>query len=299
MFSFKRADHPYSIHITPYERRSRQDVRDMLFRSYRSHTHLDWQESDQWLDAERSPVKLAWIGRRLVGILGVSEPMEGECWVRIAAAQDEGDPQPILDALWNAIYTDLLANKVKRVAILMMREWLFTPFKLLNFREHEWIVTLRRLSSDIPAPQTPPGVAIRPAEPNDIDRVLAVDHAAFGALWRMTMSDLRSTMRAAASTTVAILNDTIIGYQLSTMYFDGSHLARLAVMPNLQTSGIGTALVIDVLRRFARRGIQSMTVNTQMSNERSQHVYHRLGFERNGYDIPVWIMDLNSTRSNN
>jgi ribosomal protein S18 acetylase RimI-like enzyme len=104
----------------------------------------------------------------------------------------------------------------------------------------------------------------------------------------MSASDLRQAMRMAASSTVAMMTTTIVGYQISTMYFDGSHLARLAVRPEIQTRGVGTALVSDVLRRFARRGVASMTVNTQLTNERSQHVYERLGFERNGYDLAVW-----------
>jgi ribosomal-protein-alanine N-acetyltransferase len=285
---FFRRDDTTSIQITPYQRRNRQDVRDMLFRNYRSHIHLDWQESDQWLDTERYPVKLAWQGRRLIGVLGASEPIEGNCWIRIAAANDDGNPQPALDAMWESLCTDLGSLQVRRVAILMLRDWLNIVFAPLGFSHHEWVVTLKREGKDAPPEMLPEQVSIRPAEPSDLDTLIEIDHVAFAPLWRMSASDLRQAMRMAASSTVAMMTTTIVGYQISTMYFDGSHLARLAVRPEIQTRGVGTALVSDVLRRFARRGVASMTVNTQLTNERSQHVYERLGFERNGYDLAVW-----------
>jgi len=31
-----------------------------------------------------------------------------------------------------------------------------------------------------------------------------------------------------------------------------------------------------------------VSVNTQLSNLASQHLYTKLGFARNGYDMPVW-----------
>ena len=84
----------------------------------------------------------------------------------------------------------------------------------------------------------------------------------------------------------------IIGYQVCTLYRDGAHLARLAVHPGYQGRGIGSVLLNDVLRRFFKRRVYTMTVNTQVSNHRSQHLYQRYGFERNGYDLPVWSIRL-------
>jgi ribosomal protein S18 acetylase RimI-like enzyme len=66
----------------------------------------------------------------------------------------------------------------------------------------------------------------------------------------------------------------------------------LAVTPEAQGKGIGSALVADALRRFFRRGIYTMTVNTQANNHRSQRLYHLFGFERNGNDLPVWSIRL-------
>lgn len=287
---FRRADD--SFQITPYQRRNRHDVRDLLFRSLHSHTHLDWHETDQWLDNGRSPVVLAWQGRQLVGVMGASEPMAGECWIRVVGAVDGVDPLPIISALWSILRLDLKALHVERAAVLFMREWMQPVFQALGFAEYEWIVTLRREAAEPPPDMRPANLIIRPTDPTDFDSVLDVDHAAFAALWRMTANDIRQAMRMAASCTLALIDGLPVGYQLSTMYFDGSHLARLAVIPTLQANGIGAALVGDVLRRFARRGIGTMSVNTQLSNERSQRLYRRLRFQPTGYDLAVWTRDL-------
>ncbi|MDX2161371.1 MAG: GNAT family N-acetyltransferase [bacterium] len=286
----RRDDPRTAIDITPYQRRYRHDVREMLFRSYYAHIHLDWQETDSWLDAGRSTVLVAWRGRRIVGVMGASEPLDGACWIRLAAVQDGEPPHPVIETLWRVMRLDLRELHAAEAAILQLREWAGEMFAPLGFQAVETIVTLRREAADPPpeAADLPPALTIHAADPAIHAVITAVDHAAFGPLWRMSPADLRAAMRSAASCTVGVVNGQIVGYQLSTMYFDGSHLARLAVLPSAQAHGVGAALVGDVLRRFQRRGVTAMTVNTQLSNVRSQRLYTRLGFVRTGYDLPVW-----------
>jgi RimJ/RimL family protein N-acetyltransferase len=44
--------------------------------------------------------------------------------------------------------------------------------------------------------------------------------------------------------------------------------------------------------------VRSLTVNTQASNHRSQRLYLRYGFERNGYDLGVWQAHLSRAGQN-
>jgi ribosomal protein S18 acetylase RimI-like enzyme len=66
----------------------------------------------------------------------------------------------------------------------------------------------------------------------------------------------------------------------------------LAILPAAQGQGVGAQLLSDMVMRFTRRGFRSFTVNTQETNERSQRLYQRFGFVRNGYDLPVWFIHL-------
>ena len=279
--------------ITPYQRRHRDAVRDLLFRGYRAHTHLDWQETDQWLDdGERYPARLAWQNMRLQGILATSEPLNHTCWLRVAAVGDHADAQAILSLLWDDLLPNLRARGIQTVALLMIRSWIASYVTRLGFHHTEEIITLRRTQTETPNGEPPAGLSIRLAQPEDLPTILTIDNSAFVAPWQMNADEVRQAQRISASCTIAEMNGEVIGYQLSTLYFDGAHLARLAVAPQMQGHGMARALLTDVLQRFARRGVHSMTVNTQLSNVRSQDLYTGYGFERTGYDLPVWMAVL-------
>lgn len=278
--------------ITPYTRRDRHIVHDLIFRSYRAHTHLDWQETDQWLENEGLPVRLAWQHGKLIGVLGASFPMDGTCWIRLAAISDSADAAQAFRLLWEALRAELQALGVHTVALLLLRDWLIPLVTPVGFRFVEEIVTLRRADQPLPPPTTPSEWTLRQAQPEDIPAIAKVDQAAFKPPWQMTLAEVRQAVRVSAYCTVAVRCDQILAYQLSTMYFDGAHLARLAVDPSAQGMGIAASLITDLIRRFARRNVFTVTVNTQSSNTRSQQLYERFGFRRNGYDLPVWMINL-------
>jgi ribosomal-protein-alanine N-acetyltransferase len=281
--------HPLTI--TAYKPRYRHDVRDLLFRSYRAHTHLDWHDTDHWLDTTDAPMRLAWSAGQLVGMIALSEPLNGTCWVRLLGIHDNVEPNGVLSMLWQPLVEELREQGVEQVALLVLRDWVVRHLDALGFHFVEDIVTLRRANRMLPT--TPPlPVPIQTVSSADLEAILRIDHEAFDPPWQLTFDELRQAQRIAAFSTVATLDQKIIGYQLSTLYFDGAHLARLAVLPGLQGQGIGAALLDDLLRRLHRRGVYSTTVNTQASNVRSQRLYGRYGFVRNGYDLPMWLAAL-------
>jgi ribosomal-protein-alanine N-acetyltransferase len=298
----RRDPPPPPLAIQPYQRRYRQAIRDMLFRHENTHLHLDWQESEAWLDGEEGIVRLAFSGTRLVGILAFSEPLYGTTWLRIASLHDMHDPLPILTGLWADAAPALHDAGVSLVAVLCLRDWIGAYLSPLGFAFRENIVTLRRApphnsmfaSDELPLPPEilPARVTLRAFEPLDIDAMIAVDQRAFAPPWQMSGRELRQAQRVAAHTVIAERDGRVIGYQLSTIYFDGAHLARLAVDPSAQGVGVGAALVANMIQYFGRRGVSIMTVNTQESNLRSQRVYERAGFRRNGYDLAVWTAAL-------
>jgi len=287
--------HPTLV-ITPFTKRNRHLVRDLLSRSFYSHVHLDWHDSDHWMESENALIRLAWLHGNLVGMIGLSEPLHRTAWVRLAAVVDHVDPAPVLSALWGELRQEARDAGVIQVTMLMVRDWPIDIMAGLQFTFLEQIVTLRRSDTFVPETPLPEGFLIRTARQDDVAAMTAVDHAAFTPPWQLAGSDIRQAERVSANATVAVQNvdgrQQIVGYQISTLYFDGSHLARLAVIPSVQGLGIGRALVGEVLRYFARRGVYAMTVNTQAGNESSQRLYRRLSFRHNGYDLPVWSIQL-------
>ncbi|HEX2620474.1 MAG TPA: GNAT family N-acetyltransferase, partial [Phototrophicaceae bacterium] len=277
--------------VTPYERRHRQAVLDLLYSSYQSHIHLDWYTAEHWLDNVTMHMRLAWNSSRLVGVIGASEALFGTSWLRLVIIRDYQPTQVILNALWSSLSNELRQQSIRSVWILVANDWLTEYAPRLGFEQGEMVITLRRRSDDIPPPRLN-SVIIRSAEAEDVDSMTSIDQLAFAPPWQLTRADLWQASRIAALCNTVWLDEKIVGYQLSTRHREAGHLARLAVLPELQGRGIGGTLVHHMIKAFASRGIRTLTVNTQLSNRQSQHLYQNYGFQRNGYDMPVWKIDL-------
>lgn len=280
-----------TLTVTPYQRRHLQVIRDLLFHSNLVHAHLDWHESDHWLETVESITRLAWQNGRLVGVLGLSNPINQTAWIRIACVLDYVEPESVMRSLWDNVLLELRTQAVHTVGLLVINDWIVRYAPAMGFVYDENIITMTRSSYDLPEP-LPNAPVIRVGEFHDLPRLAEVDQAAFDPPWQMALEDIRQAYRMASSCTVATRDDTIIGFQISTLYFDGAHLARLAVHPAAQGRGVGRALLADLLERFHRRGAYMMSVNTQASNHHSRNLYARFGFVPSGFDLAYWSARL-------
>ncbi len=281
------------ITTTPYDRRYQQALGDLLFHSYQLHTHLDWFEAIDWLQRFNVPTRLAWQGDRLAGVMAASQPLNGAVWLRVVAVHDLAPAHAVMAAVWGDLLPEIHTLPATNISVLISRNWIKNHLRQLGFHFDEDVVTMERNGTLLPQLASN-AVHIRITQPGDLQPISALDQAAFEPPWQMTETEIRAALRMSTQATTAELLGKVVGYQISTIYDDGAHLARLAVDPGVQGQGIGSALLRDVLERFLKRRIRSMTVNTQASNIRSQQLYRRFGFRRNGYDLPVWTLDLPS-----
>lgn len=279
----------YTVRL--YERKYRQDVLMLLYYSNRNHVHLDWYKAGQWLDYEEGVVVLAFDNDTLCGVIGLANPLNQTTWVRILAVANGRDPDVFIPLLWDAIQPTLAERQLKSVTVLAINQWVTGYLEKIGFVYKEDVVTLYRSGSMLPSAPTSP-IKIRHGYFEDLPAIVRVDHAAFQPPWQMTSRDIRYSQRLAAACTVAEFNGEIIGYQVSTRHHTSGHLARLAVAPHMQGKRIGGTLLHDLLTRFIKRRVRSMTVNTQQSNVQSQRLYERYGFRRNGFDLPVWEIEF-------
>lgn len=287
---------PAPLHVTPYEHSHATAIRDLIANDDHAHLHLDWQTIDSWLDQARGITRVAVRGsvraHRVAGLMAASLPLHGSSWLRLAGVAQREPITPVLDALWEALRPVLTEAGIRQLAWLFVRDWPDIYAAQMGFKYLETVITLRRAGQDVPAIVRPPGVTLIPVAVTDVPTLATLDQAAFMPPWQMSADDVAAAHRVTAYSTLALIDDSIVGYQMSSVYFDGGHLARLAVHPAWQGRGIGRALVVDLLRYFAGRGIHSVTVNTQKANIASQAVYTGLGFRRNGFDLPVWTYML-------
>lgn len=280
-----------TLDIRPYERRDRSPARDLAFYNFYVHSHLDWQTIDDYLRSEPPLVWVAERGGRTVGVIGVSDILAGTCWLRFLAVEDKDKPRQVIHEMWAHVVAELQAQGVHTVAALVLRSWLEDNLREWGFSYIEDIITLRRYGRHLPEQPSPP-LEIRYVEHPDLGTVKHIDHAAFAPPWQMSMSEIRQGVRIADYSTLAYLDGDPVGYQIATTHGTNGHLARLAVLPTTQGRGVGGALVRDMLAWFMQRNIITLTVNTQETNIRSQKLYEKYAFKRNGYDLPVWMIEL-------
>ena len=131
----------------------------------------------------------------------------------------------------------------------------------------------------------------RRATRRDTERVLAIDHAAFQPFWRLDPGGLEEAVRATPSSRFRIARDRP-GYSLVGRAGDRGYVQRLAVHPDHQGAGLGTALVLDGLWWLRRWRAREVLVNTQEGNERAVTLYERIGFRHRPGGLAVLEIDL-------
>ena len=275
------------LHVTPYERRHRGTLLDLTWTSLWTHKHLDWYKISDWIDRDDVHIILAWEGEQLVGYLGLSSPQDSSSWIRLLGIRNGAMPDAIISELWRHAVSFCHHHSIASVYIMMSNNWCGKYLVPLGFDYWDELVTftlIKRLAERAP----PPAIAVLSAELEHIPSIAQIDRLAFSPPWRMSERDLRQACRLAAHPTVARRAGEMVGYQISTRHQDVAHLARLAVTPSLQGRRIGAALLSHLIDSLDRRGIQTLSVNTQLSNLPSQRLYARFGFVRSGFDIEVW-----------
>lgn len=150
------------------------------------------------------------------------------------------------------------------------------PFFDAGFTVHERLHLLRH---DDPVLPDPPTVRLRRALPFDQAEILALDELAFDSFWRLDRTSLRDARRATPVSRYRVAGEHgVAGYAITGRAGPVGYLQRLAVHPDHQHRGVGTALVSDALWWARRRGATSMLVNTQITNEAALSLYLRMGF---------------------
>lgn len=280
-----------TVTVIQYQQRDRRAIRDLMEQPTRVHSQLDWYEVDAWIQQPSARVWTIWQGARLVGVLGVSETIAGAAWLRLGIVRVDVDVDAFLQYAWERIMPVLRASGTEQVAVLVGEDWWMPHLSALGFTPYDEVVTLRRASMHLPSSELSP-IHVRSVLTPDMSAILTLDQAAFIAPWHMSDADLRQAERLCASGSVALVDGKVVGFQFSTFYFDGAHLARLAVHPDYQGRGVGHALISDLILRMSRRSVYVITVNTQLTNTTSQRLYRRFCFERTGYDLPVLTMPI-------
>lgn len=256
------------------------------------HRHLDWRSPSDWIGS----IPFLGIERqhRLLSVLACPYIKASVGWIRLFAFLNWNSPQ--LRESWHLLLQQVLETPIFPsgyiLAGLGLQSWFSDLLVGSGFSFRQNIVVLQ-WHNQIPRPRPfPSEIRIRPMQEKDLSGVLVVDQIAFEDIWRHTREELELAFHQASYAAVSVMNEEIVGYQISTGTQHHAHLARLAVDPGLQRLSIGYGLVRNMLSHFSELGISNITVNTQSDNFQSLGLYQKTGFYRTGEEFPVYTFTL-------
>lgn len=260
-------------------------VSTLLHTADKKHQHLDWREPYDIL--EDSPFLLSFRGNTLTACMACPPETPQNAWMRIFAVQDHGSIQKAWHYLWTAVIEQLEQLDLLSLAVLALPRWLEELLVDAKFIQTNNVVFYEWSSDKLP-PAAGDSGALRGMRPDDLEAIFELDTRAFRRLWQNSRAELGEALKQSIRATVFEKDGKILGYQFSTASAWGGHLARLAVEPEYQEQGVGTALATDLIRSLSQRGFHRITVNTQGDNVTSHRLYRRLGFKETGDRYPVY-----------
>ncbi|PID85024.1 MAG: hypothetical protein CSB13_10175 [Chloroflexi bacterium] len=271
-----------------------------------AHYHVDWRLPVDWLGdpgflvvpqdaemkAERRMPGLLWARDEILACLVVTQDPAPAAWVRLAAVSAQLDLCVVLGEMFAVMTEYLRETAVTEVGWLVMDPWPIKVLPDLGFLEFSAIETYIKKDLERPLIKPVPDLRIRPVAVDDFERLAAMETAVFEPLWRFSQETLRLARRDAVSFDVALLDDLLVGYQISSGGRLGAHLVRLTIAPHMQGRGIGTAIFAHAIEGYQKRGYQHITLNTQIDNDASHHLYKKFGFSPSGEKFPLWVMPM-------
>lgn len=81
---------------------------------------------------------------------------------------------------------------------------------------------------------------------------------------------------------VAVDGDTVAGYVGSQSVMGEADMMNLAVLPAYRRSGVGKALVLELITKLKENDVFSLTLEVRASNEAAIGLYTDLGFTQVG-----------------
>lgn len=277
--------------IRPATSSDQQRIADLIFFESHVHRHLDWRTPLDWLG--HSPYWVLEEGRQITAALACPTDPDSIAWIRIFAFASHVSGQLAWPALWHAARNELEQQGGVTVAAIATQQWFDQILLAAQFHLASYIVLLEWNEEAAPAhPSARAHVQVRQMTLHDLPRVVEVDAAAFEPLWRNSLPALKKAYQQSTYATVAEGENGLIGYQMSSGGAFGAHLARLAVLPEIQGRGIGAVLVSELIQHMREGGGSKITVNTQANNAASLALYTRLGFRRTGEKYPVYTFKI-------
>jgi ribosomal-protein-alanine N-acetyltransferase len=120
-------------------------------------------------------------------------------------------------------------------------------------------------------------IIYRAMKPEDLDEVMIIERCSFQSPWSRE-SFLNDIKRDNAITSVAVVGNRVAAYLVAWCVEDEVHIGNLAVHPDYQRQGLGTALITGVATLYPT--VRVVWLEVRVSNKAAQNLYRKLGFRQ-------------------
>ena len=127
----------------------------------------------------------------------------------------------------------------------------------------------------------PGGITLRDMEAADIPAVHALEQRLFPVdAWPLPMFHDELAQTDTRRYLVAEIHGGIVGYAGLMCIQPISDVQTIAVVPEQEGKGIGSALLTELIAESRRRHAQDVLLEVRADNPRAQQLYRRFGFEQ-------------------
>lgn len=121
---------------------------------------------------------------------------------------------------------------------------------------------------------------MRAGKKEDFPAIAALSMRCFPAQEAWSLTTLEASDTQSIRSFVAFLKQNIHGFCLFQLALDEANLLSLAVSPDYQKRGIGSALLTQSLNILEKDGMKSTILEVRAQNQSAIRLYHRLGFRQ-------------------
>ena len=137
----------------------------------------------------------------------------------------------------------------------------------------------------------------------DLRHIMVIEQAVFPEPWSTAIFTSELALRHGRAYRVVREGRTVVGYFGLMFVDDEAHVTTVAVAPDHQHRGVGTALMVHAVRTALDAGARHLSLEVAAGNTRAQALYRRFGFapvgvrkgyyQRTGEDAFVmWAYDV-------
>ncbi len=149
--------------------------------------------------------------------------------------------------------------------------------------------TLMMMERPINLPNAAPSQRVQPDPNPEWDNLAEVDRCAFSGFWRLGRHGLEEAVKATPTSVVLTHEEdgVISGYAIFGSQRWSSFLQRIAVRPEMEGLGIGTALIRAGIDWSRSQGAHSVLLNVRPTSERALNLYRNEGFQDVGTRLAI------------